>query len=185
MCEPFVKMITDVPVINEVPVITAANATKLVDLYFKSKEMRLEAPAPSKFFIVWGNDNYLNSKTPTGQAAGATGQVPQPDPQSYNIFWAIRLLAEGEKYDSDDVEYHVKHNPIFAEINVGNSLKRPNQAHLLRTAINAYKRNAEKLERAEKKALAEEKDRAALIDASISESTCGRLRTLNLIGSKL
>lgn len=185
MCEPFVKMITDVPVINEIPVITTANVTKLVDLYFKSKEMRLEAPAPSKFCIAWGNYNYLNCKTATGEPAGATGQVPQPGPDAYNIFWAIRLLAEGEKYDSDDVEYHVKHNPIFAEINAGNSLKRLNQVHLLRSAINAYKRNAEKLEQAEKKALAAEKERAALIDASISASTCGRLTSLMLIASKL
>jgi hypothetical protein len=191
MCEPFVRMITDVPVINEVPVITAENATKLVHLYFKSKQMILEAPAPSKFCIVWGNDNYLNSKTPSGEPAGATGQVPQPGPDAYNIYWAIRLLAEGEKYDSDDIEYHVKHNPIFAEINAGTSLKtgtslnRLNQVHLLRSAINSYKREAEKMEKAEKKALAEAKDRAAYIDATVSASECGRLKNLILIGSKL
>jgi hypothetical protein len=95
------------------------------------------------------------------------------------------LLAETEKYDLDDIEYHVKNNPILAEIHAGNTLNRLNQVQLLRSAIKTYKREAEKLKRAEKKALAAEKDRAAYIDATICSHSANRLRSIILIGSKL
>ena len=95
------------------------------------------------------------------------------------------MLAETENYDLDDIEYHVKHNPILSEINAGNSLNRLNQVQLLRSAIKSYKREAEKAERAEKKALAAEKERAAYINATLNSNSAGCLRSLILIGSKL
>ena len=60
----------------------------------------------------------------------------------YNIFWAIRLLAEPGKYDHDDIEFHVRKNPFFAEIptdyNEDEHARKPKQVALLRQAIREY-----------------------------------------------
>jgi hypothetical protein len=160
-------------------VITADNVTKLVKLYFESQLMTLTSSAFSKFCIAWGNDAYLNGNT------SSTAYL-----SNYAIFWAIRLLVETEKYDYDDIEFHVKHNPIFADLNaedIEDGREKPNnQSRLLRQAINTYKQEAEKKDRAEKKALAEQRERAAYIDATLSTSAAAnRLTKLILIGSKL
>jgi len=62
----------------------------------------------------------------------------------YHICWAIRLLAEPGKYDFDDIEFHVRKNPFFAEIptdedddNMSNN--KPKQVGLLRQAIRDYR----------------------------------------------
>jgi len=60
----------------------------------------------------------------------------------YNIFWAIRILTE-PGYDFDDIEFHVKKNPIFAEIPTDDKHaddkhaddNKPKQVGLLRQAI--------------------------------------------------
>jgi hypothetical protein len=154
-------------------IITAENVTKHVKLYFESKRMTITASAFSKFCIAVGNDNYLN---------GNTSSLAD-----YNVFWAIRLLAETGKYDYDDIEFHAKKNPIFAEIDSEPKPdeKKPNQVYLLRKAIHRYKQEAEKIERAEKKALADEKERAAYIDSTLYNASANRVRSLILIGSKL
>ena len=65
------------------------------------------------------------------------GKLPMND--IFNVFWAIRVLAE--KYDPDDLEFHVKKNPIFAEIptdyegDAENNDDKPKQVGLLRQAI--------------------------------------------------
>ena len=55
----------------------------------------------------------------------------------YNVFWAIRILAE--TYAPDDIEFHVNNNPIFAEIptdyNEDKHAEKPKQVGLLRQAI--------------------------------------------------
>ena len=67
----------------------------------------------------------------------------------YNIFWAIRLLAEPGKYDHDDIEFHVRKNPFFAEIPTDDNTddkpadnkpadNKPKQVALLRQAIREY-----------------------------------------------
>jgi hypothetical protein len=60
----------------------------------------------------------------------------------YNIFWAIRVLAEPGKYDQDDIEFHVNKNPFFAEIptdyNEDEHARKPKQVALLRQAIREY-----------------------------------------------
>ena len=159
-------------------VITAENVTKLVKLYFESQLMTLTSSAFSKFCIACGNDAYLNGNT------SSTAYL-----SNYAIFWAIRLLVETEKYDYDDIEFHVKHNPIFADLNaedIEDGREKPhNQSRLLRQAINRYKQEAEKKDRAEKKALAEQRERAAYIDATLSTAAANRLTNLILIGSKL
>jgi hypothetical protein len=160
-------------------VITAENVTKLVKLYFTSQLMTLNSSAFSKFCIACGTDAYLNGNT-----------VSSAYLSNYDVFWAIRLLVETSKYDFDDIEFHVKHNPIFADLHVddiedshGGQAKPPNQSRLLRQAINTYKQEAEKKDRAEKKALAKQLEcRDA---ATVSSIAANRLTNLILIGSKL
>ena len=55
----------------------------------------------------------------------------------YNVFWAIRILAE--TYAPDDIEFHVNKNPIFAEMptdyNEDTHAEKPKQLGLLRQAV--------------------------------------------------
>jgi len=51
------------------------------------------------------------------------GKLPMSD--IYNVFWAIRVLVE--KYDHDDIEFHVLRNPIFAEISTDDAVAQPMQ----------------------------------------------------------
>ena len=65
----------------------------------------------------------------------------------YNVVWAIRLLVETSKYDHDDIEFHVKKNPIFAEIYTEDSdaeqlQTKPKQVGLLRQTIRNYQQAA-------------------------------------------
>ena len=99
-------------------VITKANVTELVQMYY---EVRMTTETvKEKCQKMYEMHN---------------GKLPLRD--MYNVFWAIRILAE--TYAPDDIEFHVNKNPIFAEIptdyNEDEHAERPKQVGLLRQAI--------------------------------------------------
>jgi hypothetical protein len=74
--------------------ITKTNVTELVQTYFELRKT-------SETVKEKCQKMHIGSKLPLSDV--------------YNIFWAIRILTE-PGYDFDDIEFHVKKNPIFAEI---------------------------------------------------------------------
>jgi hypothetical protein len=115
------------------PTITTENVAELVKKYYESKELTVFGSAYKKYSMLFKKE-----------------EMPFADADLYNIFWAIRLLAESGKYDWDDIEFHVKKNPIFLEINTDDDEekhkgeKKANQVGLLRYTINEYKRRLER-----------------------------------------
>ena len=107
-------------------VITQENVAELVQTYFELRKT-------SETVKEKCQKMHIGSKLPLSDV--------------YNIFWAIRILTE-PGYDFDDIEFHVKKNPIFAEIPTDdddhlvadNMLadNMPNQVGLLRQAIREY-----------------------------------------------
>jgi len=75
-------------------IITQENVAELVQTYFELRK----TPETLKEKCL---KMHIGSKLPLSDV--------------YNIFWAIRILTE-PGYDFDDIEFHVKKNPIFAEI---------------------------------------------------------------------
>ena len=124
---------------HAVPVITPENVVVLVRMYFESQERKENVPNFMKYMLHWKckaniTFNELGNKN------------------LYNVFWAIRVLADHDhdqmgKYDFDDIEFHVRRNPIFAEINPERNPEEeiePKQLGILRHAIHKYQ--AEKKE---------------------------------------
>jgi hypothetical protein len=135
------------------PIITAANVTELVNMYFDSQCLPEQCSAFGKYSIQYwkiGGNKYFERTIYENL---------------YDIFWSIRLLAYTGHFDFDDIEFHVKKNPIFAEIDTdtdsheksamqgpaqqGPAMQgpapRPNQITLLRQAISKYKQNLAKV----------------------------------------
>jgi hypothetical protein len=115
-------------------VITKENVNTLVESYFEVKHIPM---VQEKCKLM-----YTKNKE----------QLPMRD--IYNIFWAIQVLADRTgKYTPDDIEFHVKKNPIFAEIStdedddqeVDKKQQKPKQVGLLRQAIHDYERNSAKI----------------------------------------
>ena len=119
--------------------ITQANVTEFVQMYFQ----------------IHKNPETIKEKCQQMYEMQCGSKLQMSD--IYHIFWAIRLLAEPGKYDHDDIEFHVKKNPVFAEIpttdyegdNADNNKPKaedkpkadikPKQVGLLRHAIKEYK----------------------------------------------
>ena len=78
--------------------ITQTNVTEFVQMYFQ----------------IHKNPDTLKEKCQQMYDMQGGSKLQMSD--IYHIFWAIRLLAEPGKYDHDDIEFHVKKNPVFAEI---------------------------------------------------------------------
>lgn len=99
-------------------VISKTNVTELVQMYFELRH---------KSYTVKEKCEKMHEMH--------GGKLPLSD--IYNVFWAIRILAE--TYAPDDIEFHVNKNPIFAEIptdyNEDEHAERPKQVGLLRQAI--------------------------------------------------
>jgi len=114
-------------------IITQTNVTEFVQMYFEI----CKAP----------NITTFKEKCQKMHEMQGASKLKMSD--IYNIFWAIRILAETGKYDHDDIEFHVKKNPIFAEIPTTDydgdlndekkSDEKPKQVGLLRKAIREYK----------------------------------------------
>lgn len=106
------------------PSITVQNAAILVENYFESQSIKDSCSA----FIIQLEKNGVNMDKHT----------------LYDIFWAIHILVNSKgKYGFDDIEFHVKKNPIFAEIPTNYCEKeakdeRPKQVGILRQAIRNY-----------------------------------------------
>jgi hypothetical protein len=97
-------------------IITKENVDELVQTYFELRKI----PETVKEKCI---KMHIGSKLPLSDV--------------YNIFWAIRILTE-PRYDFDDIEFHVKKNPIFAEIPTDDKHHaddKPKQLGLLRQAI--------------------------------------------------
>ncbi len=97
-------------------IITQENVAELVQTYFELRKI----PETVKEKCI---KMHIGSKLPLSDV--------------YNIFWAIRILTE-PGYDFDDIEFHVKKNPIFAEIPTDDKHHaddKPKQLGLLRQAI--------------------------------------------------
>jgi hypothetical protein len=119
--------------------ITHANADEFVKIYYDSKQLKINSSEFGKYILQFN------------KSSSATGAETKNVLDNLgNIFWAIRLLENaGGKYDLDDVEFHTKNNPIFAEINTedyceddgdeekndSDSPTHPNQVGLLRKAL--------------------------------------------------
>lgn len=105
-------------------VITTENVAVLVQMYFESQHATYPLTDFKKFTNYWqtkGNVSLDNDLVATNL---------------YDVFWAIRILADrADKYDFDDIEFHCKKNPVFAE-DIGN------QVGILNKAIEAYLRKA-------------------------------------------
>jgi hypothetical protein len=115
--------------------ITQANVTEFVQMYFQLEK----------------NPETVKEKCQQMYDMQGGSKLQMSD--IYHIFWAIRLLADPGKYDHDDIEFHVKKNPVFAEIPTtdyeGDKPKadtktkaedtKPKQVGLLRHAIKEYK----------------------------------------------
>jgi hypothetical protein len=104
-------------------VITKTNVTELVQIYYELR--RTQETVKEKCHKMHEMHG---------------GKMPLSD--IYNVFWAIRILAE--TYAPDDIEFHVNKNPIFAEIpsdyeddkHADNKhAEKPKQVGLLRQAV--------------------------------------------------
>ena len=98
--------------------ITKTNVTELVQIYYELRQKKETVKEKcQKMHEMHG------------------GKLPLSD--IYNVFWAIRILAE--TYAPDDIEFHVNKNPIFAEIptdyNDDKYEEKPKQVGLLRQAV--------------------------------------------------
>jgi hypothetical protein len=110
------------------PLITTENVAEFVKKYYESKQSTIHCSAYTKYQMLFKKED-----------------PPFTDTDLYNVFWAIRLLAETGKYDFDDIEFHVKKNPIFLEINAEDRATCPKQIGLLRYTINRYKRTVDQI----------------------------------------
>ena len=112
-----------------VAVITPENVVALVRMYFESKELKEEATDFVKYIMHW-------------QDKGKLSFHELGNKNLYDVFWAIRILDnQAGKYDFDDIEFHARRNPIFAEINPDRDPKEkipPKQLGILRQAIHSY-----------------------------------------------
>jgi len=160
---------------DAMPVITKENVTDLVELYFASQHITEHCSAYTKYGMLFKN---------IGDYKHFTGTVYKRYTDHFHVFWAIRLLTEPAKYDSDDIEFHAKKNPIYAEINTEEDEN--NQIGLLRKAIQAYQakmkgkdaNNSEEAKHEEAKHEEAKHDEAKHIKAN-------HLKQMILIGSKL
>ena len=126
------------------PVITEKNAAALVKIYYDSQLSKQISSAYGKFTIQF-------YKSVANHEIWADKEVVK---NLNDIFWSIRLMSDKTcKYDYDDMEFHAKHNVIFAEIELrdeaegdeekGNSDRpaHPNQLRLLERAIERHGKN--------------------------------------------
>ena len=98
--------------------ITKANVTELVQIYYELRKKKTET-VKEKCQQMYEMHGF---------------KMPLSD--IYNVFWAIRILAE--KYAPDDIEFHVNKNPIFAEMPTDyneDTDDKPKQLGLLRQAV--------------------------------------------------
>jgi hypothetical protein len=145
---------------DAMPVITKENVTDLVELYFASQHITEHCSAYTKYGMLFKN---------IGDYKHFTGTVYKRYTDHFHVFWAIRLLTEPAKYDSDDIEFHAKKNPIYAEINTEEDEN--NQIGLLRKAIQAYQ--------------AKMKGKDANNSEEAKHIKANHLKQMILIGSKL
>ena len=111
-------------------IMTKENVSEFVQLYFE-----LHQPPYITTFKEKCQQMYERQ-------GGGTDKMKMSD--IYHICWAIRLLAEPGKYDFDDIEFHVRKNPFFAEIATDDEAaddmaNKPKQVGLLRQAIRDYR----------------------------------------------
>ena len=109
-----------------VSVITAENAAGLVRAYFELNQVKEMYSDFSKFNIQRRSNHCCN---------GMSYEV------AYDVFWAIRIIEnKNNKYDFDDIEYHLQKNPILGagEDTVAN---KPKQVGLLSKAIDEHRRS--------------------------------------------
>lgn len=107
-----------------VSVITAENAAGLVRAYFELNQVKEMYSDFSKFNIQRRSNHCCN---------GMSYEV------AYDVFWAIRIIEnKNNKYDFDDIEYHLQKNPILGagEDTVAG---RPKQVGLLSKAIDEHR----------------------------------------------
>ena len=114
---------------QNVAVITPENVVALVRMYFESQELKEEASDFTKYMLLWKNKTNMIFNDIVNK-------------NIYDVFWAIRVLNNQDgKYDIDDIEFHARRNPIFAEINPQRDPKEkipPKQLGILRQAIRSY-----------------------------------------------
>ena len=113
------------------PVITNENVAVLVQMYFDSQEIKDASTDFMKYMMHW------QSKSKSKLSFDET-----VNKNLYDVFWAIRVLADRTgKFDFDDIEFHARRNPIFAEINPERNQEEetcPKQLGILRQAIHVY-----------------------------------------------
>lgn len=85
-------------------------------------------PAPAALVTKENAAMFVNIYFSSQRETDKGSKLINSDINTYYIFWAIRILVETSKYDSDDFEFHMKKNPIFAT----------DQIELLRQAIQTY-----------------------------------------------
>ena len=111
------------------PVITNENVAVLVQMYFESREIKDDSTDFMKYMQHWQRKGNMHFDETVNK-------------NLYDVFWAIRVLADRTgKYDFDDIEFHARKNPIFQEINPErnqNVEPKTNQVGILRQAIRAH-----------------------------------------------
>jgi hypothetical protein len=159
---------------DAMPVITKENVTDLVELYFASQHITEHCSAYTKYGMLFKN---------IGDYKHFTGTVYKRYTDHFHVFWAIRLLTEPAKYDSDDIEFHAKKNPIYAEINTEEDEN--NQIGLLRKAIQAYQAKMKGKDAKHEEAKHEEAKHEEAMHEEAKHIKANHLKQMILIGSKL
>ncbi len=117
-------------------VITPENVVVLVQMYFESQRIKDDLTDFMKYMNHWQRKGNMNFDETVNK-------------NLYDVFWAIRILADRTgKYDFDDIEFHARRNPIFNEINPERNQDAvvPKQVGILRQAIRAhYEQNGGKI----------------------------------------
>ncbi len=109
-------------------VITTENVVVLVQMYFESQTIKDNSTDFMKYMQHWQHKGNMNFDETVNK-------------NLYDVFWAIRVLADRTgKYDFDDIEFHTRRNPIFQEINPERNQEAavPKQVGILRQAIRNY-----------------------------------------------
>lgn len=159
---------------DAMPVITKENVTDLVELYFASQHITEHCSAYTKYGMLFKN---------IGDYKHFTGTVYKRYTDHFHVFWTIRLLTEPAKYDSDDIEFHAKKNPIYAEINTEEDEN--NQIGLLRKAIQAYQAKMKGKDAKHGEAKHEEAKHEEAMHEEAKHIKANHLKQMILIGSKL
>jgi hypothetical protein len=114
---------------SHVQVITNENVVVLVQMYFESQQLKDASTDFMKYMQHWQHKGNMSFDETINK-------------NLYDVFWAIRILADRTgKYDFDDIEFHARRNPIFQEINPERSMETAaehKQLGILRQAIRAH-----------------------------------------------